>query len=444
MNFISYYAGESSKLYHLEPINGDNVLQESLTGYISRLAQKHLMNVAQLINYELVPVLHKKYLAQIAMNGGLGLYNNASMLNSVGQAAAQFAEALQALTLRKDLMQCTLYPWHHVIPSRRLISPIKKWCPICYEDALDKESEIYEPLIWSLQCVTACPIHGNKLITRCPYCKKEIRILDRYSKPGFCSRCKKWLGNKAVISNASVDEMAIAKQVTSILSFSDKAHHANPKHIVDFLYRCSSHFSGGMAEFARFLEIPKTTIWDWCKGKNLPPFPQLLLLCINLNVDILAVLFGKDAEMQIEIPKIIVPVAFGKKQTRHTINQDKLEEVLSCYMKVESSAPPSMQSIARSIRIPRKVIERYFPDLCKSISRRYVSFKESQATNKKEQRKVEIHKICERLIRQGVFPSRRNVEKLASWKAALRNPELQKEWKSFVYGSAILHNNNSV
>lgn len=111
-------------------------------------------------------------------------------------------------------------------------------------------------------------------------------------------------------------------------------------------------------------------------------------------------------------------------------------------MQEKSNAPPSMRSIARSIRIPRKVIEQYFPDLCKSISRRYVSFKESQATNKKEQRKVEIHKICERLIRQGVFPSRRNVEKLASWKAALRNPELQKEWKSFVYGPDVLNNNS--
>lgn len=312
MNFVSYYAVESSKLYHLEPINGDNVLQESLTGYISRLAQQHLMNVTQLINYVIVPIMHKKYLDQIATHGGMGFYKNASMINSIGQASIEFVEVLQALTLRKDLMQCTLYPWHHVIPSRRLISPIKKWCPICYEDALDKGSEIYEPLIWSLQCVNACPIHGNKLITRCPYCKKEIRILDRYSKPGFCSRCKKWLGNKTLTDNASIDEMAIAKQVASILAFSTKAHHANKKYIVDFLYRCSSHFSGGMAEFARTIEIPKTTIWDWCKGKNLPPLPQLLLICINLNVDILSVLFGKDADMQIQIPKIIVPVAFEK------------------------------------------------------------------------------------------------------------------------------------
>lgn len=419
----------SSKLYHLAPIHGKDVLQESLTGYIARLAQKHLMDVTQLMKYELAPVLKKEYLNRIAAFGGTRFYNSASMLNSVGEAALEFTAVLQELTLRTDLLQCTLFPWHHVIPSRNLISPIKKWCPLCYEDFLNEGTEVYEPLLWSFQCVSACPIHEHKLLTQCPFCKKELRILDRYSQPGVCTHCKQWLGGKGLSEAASCEEAVIAKQVVSLLAMDPGK--SDSKYIGVFLKQCTDQLSGGIAGLARLLEFPKTTVWDWYKGKNLPAFPQLLQLCRKVNVDISEVLF-ENQKRQIKLPTQAMPI-IAKKQNRHKIDQEELKQELDT-CSITQNEPASMRSVARTIKIPRKAVERYFSDKCKYISKRYVSHINCQAITKKEQRKAEIHKICEILMQQGIFPSRRNVEKLASWKAALRNPELQMEWKQIVYG----------
>lgn len=437
MNSVISHTIESSELYHLEPRQEEYLYQESLTGYIARLANKHLMNVNQLINYELVPVLNKKYLNRIAIYGGTRFYNNASMINSVGQTALAFIENLENLTLCKNLEQCTLYPWQQVIPSRGLISPIKKWCPMCYEELLEKGLEIYEPLTWALQCVSACSIHANKLLNKCPYCKKKLRILDRYSKPGFCNYCKQWLGNKVTLERASKDEVMITQQIQDMLSVSDKAYLAKSQYISAFLNQCSKNFNGGIAEFSRLVGIPKTTVWDWCKDKNLPSLSSLIFICIKLNVHISAVLLGENPE--IEIPKTIIP-SFLEKRNQQDIDSAQLEKILNYHLEKDLKIPVSMKTVEKRVKISRKVFERYFPEMCKSISHKYISFTRSQATNKKEQKKVEIHNICEALTKQGVFPSRRNVEKLASWKAALRNPDMQKEWKAFIYGPDTYNN----
>lgn len=437
MSNISICANESSKLYHLEPIDKGTMFRESLTGYIARLAQNHLMDVSQLINYELVPVLQKEYLSRIAIYGGTRFYNNASMINGVGQTAFDFVEALQHLTLIKDLLQCTLYPWRRVIPSRGLISSVKQWCPLCYHEALEEQEELYEPLVWTLQSVKACPMHGIKLLARCPECKQELRILDRCSRPGFCNKCKTWLGSNQLAKGASAYEIAIAKQAANVLNAYREAHHADERYIVNFFNLCTSHFDGGVAEFSRFIGISKTTVWGWCKGQNLPALPSLLAIAENLKVETRDILLGKVKEIQIETPKVVFSMN-SIKVIRNTIDENNLKQVLYNCIQSESLYPPSMREVTRQLKIPRKVFEYHFPELCKSISSRYLSYRGSYSNYIKEQRKIEVRKICESLAKQGVFPSRRKVEELASWKAALRNPELQKEWKRVVYGMDTL------
>lgn len=431
---MTTYTCEASKLYHLSPMNREGLGIESLTGYIARLAQKHIMDVGQLINYELVPILQKEYLTRIAMYGGTRFYNNASMINGIGQAAFDFVDALQKATLKSDLLNCTLYPWRFVIPTRGLIQSTKKWCPLCFHEALETEQEIYEPLLWSLQAVNACSIHGNILATKCPQCGQELRLLDRHSKPGHCNRCQKWLGQNDYKALATDYELVIARQAVKVLASFQEANRAVPRNIIDFFLLCSEKFSGGMAEFARFIGASKTTVWDWCKGKNLSPFPRLLAICAALKVQAGDVLLGNTKSLSIALPGYSEPVARLPKVLGQKLNVKKLQTTLENHMNSEDATPLSMKEIAKSQQTSRKAVERYFPALCKHISSKYLANKTEQAENLSKQRKIEIRNICQELIQQGIFPSRRNVEAAASWKAALRSPEIQEEWKSIVYG----------
>lgn len=431
---MTTYNSEASKLYYLAPVNRDDLGIESLTGYIARLAQKHLMEVGQLINYELVPILQKEYLTRIALYGGTRFYNHASMINSIGQAASDFVAALQKATLISDLTTCTFFPWRQVVPSRGLIQATKKWCPLCFQDALKAEQELYEPLLWSLQAVTACSIHGTILTTKCPHCGQELRLLDRHSKPGYCSKCQQWLGQKEYQVLASDYELAIAGQAAKVLAAYNEASLAAPENLIDFFLSCSKAFGGGMAEFARFIGFSKTTVWDWCKGKNLPPFPSLLAICEALKVQVVDVLLGNSKDISIALSKPTMHTTRLQKAMGQKLNVLKLQTELENSIKSEDAPHLSMKEFARKKQTSRKAVERYFPALCKRISGKYLANKSEQAKNLTNQRKKEVRNICQELAQQGVFPSRRNVEAAASWKAALRNPEIQKEWKAIVYG----------
>ena len=39
-----------------------------------------------------------------------------------------------------------------------------------------------------------------------------------------------------------------------------------------------------MQEFARNLNLAKTTLWDWCNGKVLPPLSRVLEICYLFNI----------------------------------------------------------------------------------------------------------------------------------------------------------------
>ena len=53
-----------SRLYHLEPIGIGTPLVESLTSYISRLAEAHCVSPKSLVINEILPVLGREYKAR--------------------------------------------------------------------------------------------------------------------------------------------------------------------------------------------------------------------------------------------------------------------------------------------------------------------------------------------------------------------------------------------
>jgi len=53
-----------SRLYHLEPIGMGSSLVESLTSYVTRLAEAHSVTVRNLVSHEIAPHLKQSYLSR--------------------------------------------------------------------------------------------------------------------------------------------------------------------------------------------------------------------------------------------------------------------------------------------------------------------------------------------------------------------------------------------
>lgn len=185
---------DRSILYNIEPIGIGTPFVESLTSYITRLAEAHCVLTGDLISKVYAPLLNKEYLSSISKRGGNGFFDSAIGINGLGKLAQEFSGLTNKFTGRTDLGFTTLQNWSDVLPYRGLLKKTKSWCPKCYEEFKLNDEVIYDPIIWNFQQINYCMKHKTPLVNICGNCNKTVPVINRKSAPGLCSRCENWLG----------------------------------------------------------------------------------------------------------------------------------------------------------------------------------------------------------------------------------------------------------
>ena len=189
-----------SRLFFLEPIGVGTPDTESLSSYLTRLAQEHCVTPQKLIMGEIAPlIMGQKYHSEMISKNVSILFGNSDAkpaINGMRDMTRALVQALENLTLRQDLQFLSCLTWKGVIKERGLFRQERAWCPQCFEQWRLEKKPIYEPLIWSFRDVNFCPQHNCQLCDRCPHCDSSLKAIANSLQLGFCSRCKSWLGNK--------------------------------------------------------------------------------------------------------------------------------------------------------------------------------------------------------------------------------------------------------
>lgn len=121
-----------SELYCLEPEGLGTVFIESLSSYISRLANTHCVKPGTLFSQVFSPYLNKKYTNQIVHRGGNGFYDSAHTINGVTETASEFTTMISDLTQMNRMSELTLLKFKGIFPNRGLLRKKKAWCPSCF------------------------------------------------------------------------------------------------------------------------------------------------------------------------------------------------------------------------------------------------------------------------------------------------------------------------
>ncbi len=271
---------------------------ESLTGYVARLAEAHCLLTATLVRQEIIPVCGKSY---FAIPGRLhNFWKSTQSLNGTLAWAEAWVQTLEALTLRNDLRFLTLLTWTEVLPSRNLLRPTRAWCPVCYEEWRRAEQVVYEPLLWTLEVVEACPRHHRRLQTRCPYkdCQKVLPLLDEKARPGYCSHCGRWLGipqGMPLQGDQDLEEAdwewqtwvthAVGELLAAAPSLSSPPQGDQ---LTATISACVEQAAAGNASnLARLLRQPSSTVRQWRRGQ-VPRLRTMLQICYCLGMSLLA------------------------------------------------------------------------------------------------------------------------------------------------------------
>lgn len=226
----------SSRLFSLKPIGVGTPNTESISSYLCRLAYEHCVPLQKLVTEELSSLLIDRKiepnLTNMRFSSIFGNSDAKPAINGMRDMTRSLTFALESLTLRQDIKYLSFLTYQGIIKDKGLFKQHKAWCPQCLEARRQKNKPLYEPLIWSFKDVNYCSQHHCRLVDRCLSCDSQFKAINNNSIIGFCSKCKKWLGNKsnlfvnisdrAVSSSQRVHDLTTIEGIESLIKVAFK------------------------------------------------------------------------------------------------------------------------------------------------------------------------------------------------------------------------------
>ena len=280
-----------SRLHSIVPIGIGTPFVESLTGYMIRLAASHAVRVSDLIEHELrtdIPYYHVP----------AGISN---AINGIGKSAQNWVSAIERFTLRDNLRCLTLLPFASVLDTASLMRRERAWCPRCYESSAGQGHEVYEQLAWGLQCVEICALHKVCLETSCPVCHHELRPVCAVSRPGFCPRCREWLGTlrRSQEETPTDYQIWVAQEFGKLLAIAPDAERVRKENIRKVLIHYVDSFSdGNRIAAAEIAGCRRSSFHNWCNGATTGRIGPLLRMCYELKIPLISLVTGATAGLE--------------------------------------------------------------------------------------------------------------------------------------------------
>lgn len=429
-----------SRLNSLQPQGMGTALIECLTSYVSRLAASHCVSPSALLSSTIAPLIGKEYwLRGGARHGTRGIalsksFNiHARAINGIGVIAADWVHTLQAVTLRNDLAKLTMLEWESVFSHRNLLRATRAWCPACYDSWADTEQPIYEPLLWAFRDVEVCVFHQRRLQDSCPNCSRALQWLSRSATPGFCEKCDAWLGTRGHTEDKllTTEELQwqgwVVVNVQEIITARDYLPRPTTHRIKEALTLCvDSVTEGVMNRFSVLIGKPKNTVWGWLQGNSLIPLNDLLSLCYVINVRLVDFLYT-DKFLVLNSNQTFHSHFIQNRPRQRRQSAKPFDYAIEHSLRAALSAhpPKPMTEVAIELRAHKRILYKHFPALCKQISLRHKNYRINKEQIIRESKSQTLIEIRKRLLRNGLYPSRRRINTLArSGDAHRRNGKL--------------------
>lgn len=445
-----------SRLFSLVPLYAKTAFVESATGYTIRLAVAHCMLTKDLVWKEILPLLGRDYLLECG-KGSRFLTRDGRSLNGLQESAREWVRVLEKLTLRSDLAGTTMLPWAGVFSQKGLLKANRAWCAACYEEWRESGSTAYEPLIWTIDVVKVCPVHGGYLVQVCPHegCQKRLPIISKTSYPGCCSYCGRWLGTSPppgtilhaanVVSAADIETGGnnserltlkwhrwAARAVGELIAVGQTAGESG--NLTQVLAGLSSYLgrveSGQVEGTPRGRRQARTLMYNVRERGQVPTLPTLLRLCYELRLEPTPLLARGKVIPSTETEDVETPKRLRhKRRMRRRFDGDYVRGYLETVLESDEQPRPCMREVAERLGYQTPQIARHFPQLCAAISALYLVEQNARREERMEVLKGKVREATLAVHAQGMKPTVSRVGTLLGRPGLLRSPELLTVWR---------------
>ena len=371
-----------SLLHPLAPIGIGTPFVESLTSYVTRLAEVHAVTVSDLVGYVLAGCAAED--SSILPEGvrhyrlGSGFRSEVHGVNGLAEEARRWIAAVETATDRTDLRFLTLRPLRQVLcKNAPLLRRAQAWCPQCLQEGRENGQAAYLPLLWNLQMVRCCPRHSRPLVDTCPHCGHGFGPLMARSCPGCCSRCRQWLGGRSRlcedVNSPDGDSAWTPTAIGDLLASVPQLQEQHLRVILrENLAKLVRKVTGGNQHaFATLAEISEPTVSGCLSGRTVPRENLLVHMCSRLRIPISGLL-RRHATWN--VPGDII--AAGIAASRRFAWRDDPEKLrLALRESLTRNPPPSLTEVALSLNYRTCApLQRLDPKCCEQITSRYRAY----------------------------------------------------------------------
>ena len=404
LNFQSPDLSPRTGLYPLPPVGVGTGLIESLTSYITRLAQAHDVSTNTLLaKYLRFHVLRAKLAGTLETREEWKRHflEDAHTLNGMTERVSDWIFALEESTGVGNLRYLTMAVWKGIFSSQGLLRSRRAWCAACFHEWQASGQVFYEPLLWALADVSLCLIHQRTLTQSCPHCGGRPHVLRPRSRPGCCPLCNQWLGSENhhepdSSSDAVSDRTRFMSEgIARLLAIAPLLQQLPSKDIVwANLQGCVRDLAGGNASvFARTAGLSTCAPIFWFTERKLPAFTTLNRLCYRLGIPVSRLLTerlsagdpdwenARKAVMQYERSappnKVDRPVFPPRDSAPAIVSDRRIKGSLQCALR--ERPVPTMKEIAWRLGIAPLRIYSHFPGFHKTLQQARLSHLEAAA-----------------------------------------------------------------
>jgi hypothetical protein len=376
---------------------------ESLTSYITRLAQAHDVSTRTLIAGYLRFHMPKAQVADALQDKDWDRHflDYAYTLNGMTERVEDWILALEAATGVIKLRYSTMTIWKGILSNRGVLRSKRAWCAACYHDWQASAQAIYEPLLWALADVSVCPIHQRPLTESCPHCRGRSYVLRPRSRPGCCPLCNHWLGSENHQEPGSSPDAAsdrarfVTEGIARLLAIAPLLQRPPSKDIMWANLRgCVRDLAGGNAAgFARAAGLSTCVLIFWFTERKLPAFTSLNRLCYRLGIPLFRLLTERliagdpdwenarkavrQYEAHAHTNKVDRPAFPPPDSAAADISDRKIKGALRRALR--ERPVPTMKEIAWRLGIDPRRIYSHFPGFHKTLQRARLSHLEAAA-----------------------------------------------------------------
>lgn len=399
---------ERSTLVPLVPRGRGTGLVEGLRHYICRLAETHSISP-----YRMAILLWPPDSTYPALQRRAVLGNPPSCVS--GAISSQLVLNVARLTLRRALVQdTTLLPYAHLISGFALVRKRRAWCPLCLREWLPSGTA-YEPLLWLVQEVTACPRHMCRLAEVCGTCGRPPSLAPVRGLY-YCS-CGASLADAELIA-ADNRELWAATEVSKLLSWPLGLipRDGTVQQRMELLMR-DPRISGVLG-LARRTGSGKGQVSEWVAGKHRPSLRWWLAIAQSCGVSLAELLFAPAVEICAASAEPIV----AKRRRRRHLDDAALMAVIDGARDSQRFPPPSFESVAREADVAPRTLRNRFPLETRAIVARRRAYTKWLSEIRERVIGRTVTTICDELSSRGVPTTSANVERLLVMPGLMKDP----------------------